>query len=84
MVRGTTLPSGSKLRGEMVQDSWWHKESCCSHSYSMRKTRGKPQQSKPELTGESPVLDKSNPQEQKKTDGEKLFLSLPPAAGTGR
>lgn len=32
------------LRGEMVQDSWWQTESCCSHSYSMRKTRGQAMQ----------------------------------------
>lgn len=37
----------------MVQGSWWQKESCCSHSYSMRKTRGQPMHRRKEETEES-------------------------------
>lgn len=65
--------SGERLRGEMVQDSWWRKESCCSHSYSIRKKQraihAVPKQRK---TAESTVVRKSNPEEKRGT-GRKCF-----------
>lgn len=46
----------------MVQGSWWQKESCCSHSYSMRKTRGQPMHRRKEETEERAVVERSDPE----------------------
>lgn len=64
MMPDIVLPSGKKLRGEMVQDSWWQKQSCCSHLCFIRKNKGQPQQCPTEETGQSAVVGKSNPEEE--------------------
>lgn len=78
MVPDTVLPSGKKLWGEMVQDSWWQKESCCSHSYSI--TRVQHMQCQTEGTGESSVMGKSNPEGKRGTERKcfspRLFLQV--------
>lgn len=65
----------------MVQDSRWQRESCCSHSYSIRKTRGQPTQCQKEETAESTVGGgKSNPEGkregQRKCFSPRLFLQV--------
>lgn len=57
----------------MVQGSWWQKESCCSHSYSMRKTRGQPMHRRKEETEERAVVERSDPE-------KGIFFFFPPLA----